>query len=143
MGVCEKLYKKGYTDKQVAEILDVKEQTINNWKIAHPIFFESLKDWKLEADRKVEEALYQRACGYESYDYKVVSDGGNMGSHVEEVKKHVPADPTSMIFWLKNRQPDQWREKNHVEFDYKNAPTELLKDLAKRAIDELENENKN
>lgn len=25
--------------------------------------------------------------------------------------EHYPPDATSMIFWLKNRQPDKWRDK--------------------------------
>jgi hypothetical protein len=29
--------------------------------------------------------------------------------------EHVPPDPTSMIFWLKNRRKEQWREKSEVE----------------------------
>jgi hypothetical protein len=31
------------------------------------------------------------------------------------VKKIIPPDPTSMIFWLKNRRPESWRDKTEVE----------------------------
>ena len=90
-------YKKGFTDKEVAEMIGVVEDTITNWKKAHPNFFVSLKDWKLEADEKIEKALYNRAVGYEKAD------------------KHYPADATSMIFWLKNRKPKEWRDKQETE----------------------------
>jgi hypothetical protein len=29
--------------------------------------------------------------------------------------KHYPPDPTSMIFWLKNRQPQKWRDKHDLD----------------------------
>jgi len=29
--------------------------------------------------------------------------------------KHYPPDTTAAIFWLKNRQPAKWREKQEVE----------------------------
>jgi hypothetical protein len=40
-----------------------------------------------------------------------------MGSEVKtvEYKEHVPPNPTSIIFWLKNRRPDRWRDKHDVE----------------------------
>jgi transcriptional regulator with XRE-family HTH domain len=38
--------KKGFTDKEIADVFGVTEQTINNWKTAFPLFFESLKKAK-------------------------------------------------------------------------------------------------
>jgi len=29
--------------------------------------------------------------------------------------EHVPADPTNAMFWLKNREPDQWRDVQNVD----------------------------
>lgn len=43
--------------------------------------------------------------------------------------KHYPPDPTSMIFWLKNRQPQDWRDKTEVELSTVDAK---LIDLAKK-----------
>lgn len=34
---------------------------------------------------------------------------------VEEKTKEVPPDVTAQIFWLKNRKPDEWREKQQNE----------------------------
>jgi hypothetical protein len=58
----------------------------------------------------VEQALYQRAVGCEVYEEK---PGFDKGQHVStaRVKKQLPADPTSMIYWLKNRQPEKWRDR--------------------------------
>ena len=89
---------KGFTDVEMAQVFNVKEQTFNNWKKAHPDFFESLKNEKTKADAQVVRALYERACGYNFID-----DDGKT--------KQFPPDPVSMIFWLKNRDKENWRDK--------------------------------
>ena len=118
MKLVEKLYKAGLDDSQVAGIIDVTEQTINNWKNAHPKFFESLKDWKLEADAKVEVSLYKSALGFTTKHKKavVVSDGKDCGSHIEMVEEENqhPPNSTSIIYWLKNRKPREWADKKDL-----------------------------
>lgn len=119
------LARRGFTDKEIATVLGVTEQTINNWKIKHPKFFESLKDWKAEADEKVEVSLYERACGYSHPETKaqwVESFVEHDETYIKvgrweyaELIRHYPPDPTSMIFWLKNRQAAKWRDKTEVE----------------------------
>lgn len=103
----------GATDSDLAKFFNVCEATINNWKNDYPEFLESIKRGKYEADANVADRLYQRALGFEhdSEEIKVV-DGG-----IERVpiRKVYPPDPTSIIFWLKNRQPDKWRDKQEVE----------------------------
>lgn len=109
----------GATDKDLADFFDVEESTINNWKVSFPEFLESIKKGKMQADANVADRLYQRACGFEhdSEEIKVVANGSNMGSSVERVsvRKIYPPDPVAAIFWLKNRQPGKWRDKQEVE----------------------------
>lgn len=99
----------GMTDKKLAEFFEVTEQTINNWKNDHPTFFESLKRGKGLADADVAHSLYNRALGYEheADDIKVV-EGAIV---ITPTIKRYPPDATSAIFWLKNRQPEVWRDK--------------------------------
>jgi len=116
-------YSKGFTDAETAIALQITEQTLNNWKIADSKFFEALKDWKLEADRKIVKSLYERGKGYSHPDTKaqwVENDVFDPESgewkkvgrwEYADLIKHYPPDPTSMIFWLKNRQPAKWRDK--------------------------------
>lgn len=115
----EKLCRLGATDKEMADFFDVAESTLNLWKKEHSEFSESLKRGKVIADANVADRLYQRAMGYEHDDVelKVVSIGNNQGSEVEEVKvrKYYPPDSTAAIFWLKNRRPREWRDKQEIE----------------------------
>lgn len=109
-----KLTKLGATDKQLADFFEVTETTINNWKIEFPAFFESLKEGKDETDNRVERALYERATGYSHPDTKFATWEGAI-TDSKEYTKHYPPDATSCIFWLKNRRPEQWREKPEGE----------------------------
>ena len=115
----EYMARAGLTDKQISEKLGITEATLNNWKKAHPSFFESLKRGKEDPDDMVEKSLFKMATGYSYKAQKPVSVsmGQGMGSEVQtvEYKEHVPPNPTSIIFWLKNRRPDRWRDKHDVE----------------------------
>lgn len=102
------LARKGLTDKEIAKIFDVKAQTVNNWKKSKE-FFDSLKQNKAEADAIVERSLFERACGYEHGHEEVFCNARGEVTRVKTVKRY-PPDPTAMIFWLKNRQPDKWRD---------------------------------
>ena len=103
----------GMTDIEMAELLGVTDRTFNNWKEKHPEFFQSLKDWKLKADENVKRSLYERACGYEHEEDKIFNANGKP-MVVPTVKKY-PPDPTAAIFWLKNRQPKEWRDKQELD----------------------------
>ena len=110
----EKLCRLGTTDAEMADFFGVCERTINNWKEAHPEFFERLRRGKLSADATVAERLYQRATGYSHEAVKIFNDGGTQ--MVVPYTEHYPPDTTAAIFWLKNRRPQQWRDKVQQEF---------------------------
>ena len=107
----------GAKDTQLAEFFNVTEQTINNWKKDHPSFFESIKKGKQDADAEVANSLFHRAKGYSHPEVKVFNNQGEIVTH--DTLKHYPPDPTSAIFWLKNRQPKLWRDKQEIENTHK------------------------
>ena len=104
----------GATDADMADFFEVDECTINRWKQSEEEFCKSLKRGKAEADYKVAQSLYHRAKGYVAPDIITASHGG-MITDVKQVEKHYPPDTTAAIFWLKNRQPKQWRDKQETE----------------------------
>ena len=101
------------TDDDLADFFEVNVDTINQWKKNYLEFSDSLKRGKIEADTNVSKSLYHRAIGYEheDVDIKMYKD------RIIQTKiiKHYPPDPTSMIFWLKNRQRGKWTEKIEVD----------------------------
>lgn len=103
----------GHTDAELGAFFEVSETTINNWKIEYPDFLESIKKGKEVADGEVVQALYKSALGYShpDVDIKVIN-----GRIVETaLTKHYPPNPTSGIFWLKNRQSGKWRDKQDIQ----------------------------
>jgi len=104
---------KGFTDRDLAVFFDINVDTLFEWKKKHPEFSESLKDWKKSADERVERSLYERACGYSHHSEEVFCAFGKV-TRVKTIK-HYPPSEVACIFWLKNRQPDRWREKVYPE----------------------------
>lgn len=109
----------GATDAQLADFFEVSVSTINLWKVEHPEFSESIKVPKSQANERVAQSLYRRAMGYEhdEVDIRVVQ-----GELVQTpIRKYYPPDTAAAIFWLKNRDPDEWREKVELEHAGKNG----------------------
>ena len=121
----------GATDKQLADLFEVSVDTIHEWKKVHSSFLASIKKGKASADAKVAESLFRRATGYShpETDIKVI-DGRIVKSRV--VKNYAP-DTTAAIFWLKNRDKENWRDKQLIDINYDN----LSEDHLDRIIHEL------
>lgn len=104
----------GLTDEQIAKNMGINRDTLYTWKKKHPDISDALKKGKEVVDRQVENALLKRALGYE---YEEVKEKFENGICVERTitKKEVVADTTAQIFWLKNRKPESWKDKQIVE----------------------------
>jgi len=111
--------RQGLTDKQIAHNIGITEQTLNVWKNQYPSLSESLKKGKEVIDLEVENALLKRALGYEytetTSERQLNRKTGQYEMTVtKKVVKQVIPDTTAQIFWLKNRRPDIWRDKQDV-----------------------------
>lgn len=115
----EKLCLLGVKDTDLAFYFNVSEQTFNVWKKKHPELVEALKKGKDDADANVGKSLYQRALGYSHPDVHISNYQGDIT--VTPITKHYPPDPTSCIFWLKNRQRALWRDKQEHEMTGKDG----------------------
>lgn len=125
-----KLAMLGMTDVEMAKFFDVAESTLNLWKLENREFSESLKAGKVIADADVTESLYKRATGYEHPEDDIRVVNGEIV--ITPTIKHYPPDPTSMIFWLKNRQPDKWREKREPTAADDISKEDLLREISDR-----------
>lgn len=103
----------GLSDEQLAHNMGITPSTLYEWKKKYPEISESLKKGKEVADIEVENALHELAVS------------GNV---------------TAIIFWLKNRLPEKWRDKRDVDLGgevktsspYDELSVEELRALAKR-----------
>lgn len=103
------LCKLGATDADLANAFKVTVSTISLWKVQHRGFSEALRVPKAIADRKVEASLFRRATGFECDETDIrVIDGKVVQTTVRKV---YPPDTTACIFWLKNRNRKDWRDR--------------------------------
>jgi len=109
----------GLTEIQIAKALGISKATVTNYKKQYPEFLASLKKGKSVADERVELSLFQRAVGYSHPDVHVSNYQGEVT--ITPIIKHYPPDPTSAIFWLKNRRPDKWRDIKATEITGKDG----------------------
>ena len=81
----------------------------------YPDFSEAIRIGKDAANKRVERSLYERANGY-SYDaVKIFMPAGSKQPVVVHYIEHCPPDVTAAFIWLKNRDPDRWRDVQNVE----------------------------
>jgi len=112
----KKLAVLGLTDAELADFYGVSIRTYMRWKASKPEFCHALKAGKAIADARVERKLYERAIGCKTNAVKIMNIRGKVVS-VTYVIEH-PPDTTACIFWLKNRDPENWREK--IEVDHRH-----------------------
>jgi hypothetical protein len=99
----------GATDAELADFFKVHTRTLHKWKLEFPDFANALRVGKHEADERVTRSLFQRAVGYTVPETHIAVHQGNVIK--TDLMKHFPPDTTACIFWLKNRRPEEWREK--------------------------------
>lgn len=133
----EGLAKLGKTNDEISLAMGIARSTFIEWQKKHPEFSVAIKIGKSEADTAVEAALYKRAIGYD-IDIQETTEYPDGGVQVKKTRKHVPPDPTSQIFWLKNRKPEEWRDKVHQEITGKDGGAVQI--LAEYTAKEIEDE---
>lgn len=133
--------KDGLTDEQIAQNIGICRDTFIEWKKKYSDISDTLKRGKEVVDRQVENALLKRALGYRYKETtrELVTDketGYRELVVTKIVEKEVVPDTTAQIFWLKNRKPDVWRDKQNVQVEgninnpFEGLTTEELLKLA-------------
>lgn len=114
------LARSGYTDKEISQYLGVAYSSFRLFLKKNSDFSAAIKKAKSKADITVENALFKRAIGFD-YVEEVLEYVPGRGDEqtkvktVRKIKKHIVPDVTAQIFWLKNRRPEKWRDKQNIE----------------------------
>jgi hypothetical protein len=108
----------GSTDKDIYNMLEISHETFYRWKREHPAFRDALKKGKDIANGELQNSAYKQAMGY----YVTVTEPmkvkrGQDHEVIEMVtyEKFIPANNTMNIFMLKNRMPEVYKDKQHMD----------------------------
>lgn len=80
----------GATISEIAQYFGVSVPTIYAWGQLWPPFLNAIKQDRENADNRIKQTLYEKAA---------------------------TGDNTAMIFWLKNRDPMNWRDQREVKLE--------------------------
>lgn len=107
------LAKEGKAIPEIAEALNIDYTTVTEWNKVNKPFSLALKGSRAKVDQKVAHKLLERAMGYETQEHSIeeITANGQTAIRKKVIKKQVPPDVTAQIFWLKNRQPDEWQDR--------------------------------
>ena len=98
--------------------MEVAVSTVNKWVSEHEELKSAITQGRSYSDTLVESSLYKRATGMKIVKRKSIittdSNGKPMPAKIETYEEDVPPDTVACIFWLKNRQPELWRERQEV-----------------------------
>lgn len=111
----------GLTLDQIAANLRISKTTLFKYRDEHNELSDALKSGKEEADTHVVNALYKSATGF-YYNEDTVTHQGDVVS----VRKFQAPNTTAQIFWLKNRRPEQWRDKQELKHDVTTSLADVL-----------------
>ena len=123
----------GLIDEQFAKTLDIEKRTWDKWKKEDKEFSSLLKNGKEFADKDVEASLWKRANGYQ-YQEVTRETVGNVLVITKVVTKEVVPDVGAIAFWLKNRQPDKWKERNSNTLELPEEQYLAIVALAKQTM---------
>lgn len=125
----------GATDIQMAIHFGVSNSTFEGWKVKHPELMAALKEGKEEANANVAKSLYRQAMGYtiEEEEIKVI-DGVVVRV---PVTRFIPPNNAATIFFLKNRDRQNWRDKQEVEHSGHIQYSDLTDEQLEQKIKEL------
>ena len=126
----------GYTNLQIAKKLSISHTTYYKYVKDYPEFAEGIEKAKKVVDDKIEQKLFKRASGYSYTEVTRERVNGKMTITKKTTKKLAP-DVVAMIFWLKNRRPETWRDRREVAHSGE-IKTRTEPDLSKLSPDELD-----
>jgi hypothetical protein len=114
----EHAYKLGllsHTDEEIAAFFEIDITTFYRWQEQHPEFRQEVSRAKIPADADVAVSFHKRATGYDIKTEKIFCFQGEVIR--AETTTHIPPNPGAALNWLKNRQPDKWRDKKQLEVE--------------------------
>lgn len=115
------LSKLGLTLEQMSMAIGCHLDKFTAWMREYPALREAYEQGKWLHDHGVQLSLLKRALGYtyqETSHFNGVDSLGRPYSYSKTVDKVVLPDVTAQIFWLKNRDRENWRDVHRTDVNF-------------------------
>lgn len=128
----------GLTNEEIAAQLDINTETLYAWVKQYPTFSNALHAGKVEADAEIASSLYEKAAGLaQTIELNEVLDSNGEVRLLKKVRKHAP-DTAAAFIWLKNRNPNRWKDRQEVVSTNLNIFNMSLEQAKKGVLDMLD-----
>ena len=124
-----------YTERDIAKMLGITQQSFENYKKAYPELQEALRKGKEELILDLRNTLKRKAKGYTYTETKTVTreENGKKTTVIEKYEKYAQPDTGAIHLLLKNLDP-AWRNDDAQTMELKRRQVELAE---KKAEDEF------
>lgn len=113
--------RKGLTKTHIAKLIGINRNTLHNWIKKHDCIKEALERYSYIVNSEVEDSLFKICRGYEYTEEAlgtkktITYENGKKIEKVEsipiELKKYAHPVVSAIIFWLKNKVKEDWKDK--------------------------------
>jgi hypothetical protein len=138
----------GMTNEEIAEFFGVEISLFKQWLDGSVDMQRTLRNGRAVADGKVVAALHKRAIGMERVITKrnftrVKNEETGEWEEVEtsrqEIIEELPPDVGAAQFWLKNKAPKAFKEKQEVEHNVSLSWADMVMEAVKPRITVIDN----
>lgn len=99
----------GLTDKEICRSIRISHGTLANWRKKYPEIEKAIQEGRAPVILKVEECFIASCQDRYIDEIKTITSPKGDVTTIS-TKKFIPAKTGAMIFFLKNRYPEKWRE---------------------------------
>lgn len=110
--IVRRIAARGATDDNFELMYGLPRGTIASWAKLYPGFAKALEEGRSKVDGDVLFSLYRNAIGFEYEEEQAV---GGRDPCVLKVKKVKHGEVSAQKYWLNNRQPDNWKQRERVD----------------------------
>jgi len=141
----------GFTMQKIADLWGVSRMTLNRWSRKYPAFCYTIKRGREAALQKTVRSLHDRANGFETLERKFIIVAPELDKSgkvikqgrrilAEEKVKTLAPEVSAIAFYLKNMDPENWRDAREIDIPSAMKDGKLQIELVDSRGEEIEGE---
>jgi len=140
----EQMAREGLTNDQIASELGIHRRTLYTWLPQYESLAMALQRGRADIDQTVVLSLLKRSLGFEVDEEQTTTEDkldkeGNVHTLTKTVKtkRFIPPSDSAIIFFLKNRLPNEFRDRRELDITNDQPKVTLFNLLANLTVDDV------